>query len=265
MFSFETAFRPRYQSDSKMAATEWKRAFLEADVEELQKHKQHHVHLPAEHPGGPRMPLAHCRDPKDPELCKAGFPRTAHQIEETVLVCAGLAQKMGMPSKGRRNCIGSLHGPMNDPNINGTHPALLAGLRCNSDVQVPYRFPIASSLHSKLCSEDCVEHHDEEELIWSAQVRQNAQAGYACDYQNKRLPIAVHEITEWQKGQRQLANEMANQSTGYVGARITKRFMSDAYARGVVRGAVETANLLAYARPQDPLRAESIKTSPVTD
>eukprot|EP00971_Amphidinium_carterae_P241456 4794255-Amphidinium_carterae.1 len=51
----------------------------------------------------------------------------------------------------------------------------------------------------------------EEEHAWydrEAQRTQAAQAGYACDHQNKRLPIAVHEIKEWQKAQKQLSVEL---------------------------------------------------------
>eukprot|EP00971_Amphidinium_carterae_P221611 4399079-Amphidinium_carterae.1 len=58
--------RPKYQADVTMASDEWVHQYLEVDVEGLQQHKQHHVHLPPAFPGGPRKPLAHCRDPKDP-------------------------------------------------------------------------------------------------------------------------------------------------------------------------------------------------------
>ena len=34
-------------------------------------------------PTAPRMPLAHCRDPRDPARCKAGFPRSPAQMTET--------------------------------------------------------------------------------------------------------------------------------------------------------------------------------------
>ena len=54
--------RPSYQSDPGLPATEWLAKYLANDVEALQKHKQHHVHLPDEF--GKRQPLEHCRDPK---------------------------------------------------------------------------------------------------------------------------------------------------------------------------------------------------------
>ena len=55
--------RPAYQADANMCAAEWKATYLAEDVEALQKHKQHHVHMPDE--TGQRQPLGHCRDPKD--------------------------------------------------------------------------------------------------------------------------------------------------------------------------------------------------------
>ena len=57
---------------------------------------------------------------------------------------------------------------------------MLAMLRCNSDVQLPYRFAIAELTH---CSTD-------------AQMSQDAQVGYACDYQNKRQSLACNEVKE---------------------------------------------------------------------
>lgn len=66
--------RPAYQLDDVMEPTTWRATYLPADVEGLQKRKQHHVHIPG--PDGKRMPLKHCQDPKDPTKCKSGFPRT---------------------------------------------------------------------------------------------------------------------------------------------------------------------------------------------
>ena len=236
-------------------------------MEALQQLKQHHVHLPKK-TGGPRLPLDHCRDRKDPTKCKAGFPREKQLIEETTLICGGLAEDMDMPVKGKRSALGRLWGPCNDPNLNGNHPALLAALRCNGDVQVPYRFPITDDLHAACgrCSRDCPADTNLRELTQQAQVNQAAQAGYACDYQNKRNPIAVNEVQEWRKSQQDLEAELqGNTSAGYVGARASKRLMTDIFARGVVRGSVECANLIDNASASDPTTAEAIKTAQVAE
>ena len=261
--------RPAYQSadGSTMDGPTWRRLFLEKDVEALQQLKQHHVHLPKTE-NGPRLPLEHCRDKKDPSKCKAGFPREHRLVDKPVLVCKGLATQMEMPPKGKRSALGQLWGPCNDPNLNGNHPAMLAALRCNGDVQVPYRFPIIEELHEACgrCALECASQQDLSEISRQAQVNQAAQAGYACDYQNKRLPIAVHEVQEWQKSHKELETELQdNPHGGYVGARASKRLMTQCFARGVCRGAVECVNLVDHLEHSDPTAAEAIKTGQVTE
>ena len=257
--------RPAYQLDDVMEPAAWRATYLAADVEGLQKRKQHHVHIPG--PDGKRMPLKHCQDPKDPTKCKSGFPRTSWLTEEPFVVCPGLAAEKEMPHKGKKSMVGLPWGPCNEPNLNGTHPALVAALRCNSDVQPPYRFPITASTHSSgLCGNECAK-APVRNLIWDAQINQAAQAGYAADYQNKRLPVAVHECKEWMKAQKKLVEAIQDQKPGYVGARLGKRLITDCYARGVCRGAVECTNLIIHAEDheKDPTRAESVKTAPVTE
>ena len=257
--------RPGYQYNEDIEAHDWKQTYLDQDVERLQQHKQHHVHLPDEE--GRRQPLAHCRDAKNPSKCKGGFPHDKWQSEETLLICSGLAEQMDMPHKGKRSMLGLFYGPCNDPNLNGTHPGLLAALRCNSDVQVPYRFPITAGLHAPQCTEECDKKVPIYTLIKEAQITQAAQAGYQCDYQNKRLPLCIHECKEWEKGQRKLAEELEKNKTGYYAARANKRLITDCYARGVCRGAAEAANLTTYSfeKKNEPTGAESIKTAPLAE
>ena len=99
---------------------------------------------------------------------------------------------MGLVVRGVRNKLGALHGPMNHESINGTHPAMLAAQRCNSDVQLPYRFPICTETH---CCDDpsCLQQNDKK-IIEAAQQAQDSQAGYACDYCTKRQPMAFNEV-----------------------------------------------------------------------
>ena len=55
---------------------------------------------------------------------------------------------MQMPLGGRRNRLVCLHGPRNDENYNGSHPALTAYLQTNNDVQLPYRFGTTKATHN---------------------------------------------------------------------------------------------------------------------
>ena len=216
----------------------WITEYFHKHVQRLQELKQHHVHtLNAK---GERVPLTHCRRPDNPKLCKSGFPRTQRIVDRAVVLCHGLLQKFDMPASGRRNMIGAMHGPVNDGNLNGTHPALLAvpsGGACNSDVQLPYRFPICAATHvsDEYCTQRCWMSVNSEAIIEAAQIAQDAQAGYACDYQNKRGPRAFHEIKECRKGHHQLAQHTASKDRSYIGKRHVTRLCSDAYGKGVVR------------------------------
>ena len=117
-----------------------------------------------------------------------------------------------MPYTGKKNLVGSLHGPMNDENLNGCMRPLLAGcpgFNFNNDMQIPYRFPIIQELHdSTLCSEACWDTTDETEMILAAQTQQNAQAGYAADYQCKRSAQSFNEVKEAKKGHHAMAEKI---------------------------------------------------------
>ena len=255
--------RPQYQRDPHKAAADWRLAYF-SDVEVLQMHKQHHVHIADSK--GIRQPLHHCKDPKDPTKCKAHFPRTEWLTEKPILICPSLAKEKDMPHKGKRSMVGLPWGPCNDPNLNGNHPALLSALRCNGDVQLPFRFPITEDTHNhKLCREKCHEQMTLEQLVRDAQITQAAQAGYACDYQNKRAQIANQETKEMMKGQQHLYEDLKDNKAGYYGARTVKRLITDCYGRGIVRGAVETTNLNIMSEHADPTAAETVKTAQVTE
>ena len=256
--SSDGAQKPR--GDSVRRAVEegraWLRSFLGTDVEALQLHKQHHVHtVNAE---GERVPFSHCRRKDNPKLCKADFPRTKWLIDRAVVLCQGLIRRMGMAASGRRSKLGSLHGPMNHESLNATHPAMLAAHRFNGDVQLPYRLPICAETHD--CEEDCVEQVEESVIVEAAQVAQDAQAGYACDYCNKRQPMAFNEVKECCKGHRDLKERVAGQGIEYVGKRHATRLLCDAYGKGIVRGQAENANLRAYAKENDVTHSETFRT-----
>ena len=51
----------------------WLRSYLHTDVEELQRLKQHHVHIVNEKTNE-REPLAACRRKDNPKECKSEFP-----------------------------------------------------------------------------------------------------------------------------------------------------------------------------------------------
>ena len=230
-------------------------------VQALQEYRQHHVHVPNPDTGK-REPLTHCRRADDPKACKGDFPRTAWLVDRAVVLCQGLIRRFGMHLTGRRSKLGSLHGPMNNEWLNATHPAMLAAHGFNGDVQLPYRFPVAAETHSSAeCRECCIESVEENTIVVAAQVAQDAQAGYACDYQNKRQPMAFNEIKECCKGHGDLATQVAGQGVAYIAKRHASRLMSDAYGKGIVRGQAENVNLRVNAREDAVTHAETHRTS----
>ena len=98
-------------------------------------------------------------------------------------------------------------------------------------------------------------------IVVAAQMAQDAQVGYSCDYQNKRNPVGIHEAKEWMKGHKQLHENLRGESIPYQGRRTAQRIMSDSYGKGIVRGAVECVSLLTYGNVGDVTAAETIKTS----
>ena len=247
-------------SDAHGDATEWVKEYIEKDVNMLQLRKQHHVHI-LNPQTGIREPLTACRRKDNPKLCKGDFPRTLWLIEKAVVLCQGLINKMGMALTGRKSKLGAFHGPMNQESQNATSPAMLVLHRCNSDVQLPYRFPITAETHDDtLCGEACVSSVDPDVILQAAQTSQDAQAGYACDYCNKRQPMAFNEVKECCKGHDGLAESLHGEGLSYIGKRHATRLMSDAYGRGIVRGQAENTNLRANGKFNDVTAAECFKT-----
>ena len=165
---------------------------------------------------------------------------------------------MNLPLRGTKCQLGALHGPMNHECLNGTHPAMLAGQRCNSDVQIPYRFPIVSSTHT--CEDNKCLAYSEKAMIEMIQMAQDAQAGYACDYCTKRQPMAFNEVKECCKGHQKLGEKYQGEPINKLGKRFANRIMSDAYGKGIVRAQVENTNLRVYSQNVDVTSAECMHT-----
>ena len=136
--------------------------------------KQHHVYL-LNVDTQVCEPLAACRRKDNPNLCKADFPRMKWLVTKAVILCAKLLQQMDQTTSGRRCMLGSMHGPMNHPSFNGSHPAMLVCHRCSSDDKLPYRFPIIPESHC--CDDETCLRNDDKALVHAAQSAQDAQPG----------------------------------------------------------------------------------------
>ena len=88
---------------------EWLAKYLGQHVQQIQELKQHHVHVWDEEKKE-YVVLEHCRSKEKRNECKSHFPRTKWLIAQCVVLCRGLLQQMDMPSGGRKNLTGALHG-----------------------------------------------------------------------------------------------------------------------------------------------------------
>ena len=198
---------------------------------------------------------------QSPKKCKSDFPRTLWIIDRCVVLCQGLLRKMGLLVTGRRNKLGSLHGPRNEENQNGTHPAMSAFSQTNSDVQLPYRFAITEETHDDMvCPEKCSRKHTLKDVIETVQSIQDAQIGYQCDYQNKRAARSCNEVKECMKGHRKLSADTVDKSPNYIGKRHVTRLCSDAYGKGIVRSQQESMNLRISGNEHNVTSAEMFST-----
>ena len=237
---------PAFIGSTAMSDVAWKQAY-ETLLFGVQSKRQHHIHLP--NAEGIRKPLPSCLDSSRSGLCKHGFPLESQLCPMCCVVCPGMAELLDLPQAGRKNALGMLHGPRSDPNLNGSSGILLAMGRDNSDVQIPYRLPVCEVTHSQLCKKNCVQVAARQqgwakEMERAAAMAQAAQVGCLTDYANKGQAAALHECKEFGKGHETLSTDHLKQaSQAYASKRHVQRLVADCYARGRVRGAVETENL----------------------
>ncbi|CAE7580167.1 unnamed protein product [Symbiodinium sp. CCMP2592] len=253
--------RPAYQRGVLVAdcredeEARWSQAYLEDDVFSLQTLKQNHVHC-VNPETGMRRPQPGCLKADGCPICKHGYPKTQEMSAEACILCPCALKAFDLPDSGRKNCLCMLHGPRDEEYVNPTHPALLSGARCNSDVQLPYRLPFAC----ENCQEACEGRSLQKMVLFAAQRAQDAQTGYSCDYCAKTQPMAFLELKELQKSHAAVAEQTKAKGLAYQGKRHMTRFMSDAYCKGIVRGHAECSNLRCYAT-EDAASAERITTT----
>ena len=217
-------------SDKIVQSQKWLDTYLHEDVEQVQQMKQHHANL-LDVDTQVLEPLAACRRKDNPNLCKADFPRIKWLVTKAVILCAKLLQQMDQIISGRRCMLGSMRGHTNHPSINGTHPAMLVCHRCNSDVQLPCRFPIIPESHC--CGDETCLRNDDKALVHAAQAAQDAQAGYYCDLCTKRQLCAFNEVKSCCKGHTTLSQRVRSEGAcvNRIGKRHATRLMSNGYGR----------------------------------
>ena len=149
--------------------------------------------------------------------------------------------------------------------MNGVHPGQLSAHQSNGDTQLPYRLPICDATHADAeCAANCAVAGVEKAQVVAMQSAQSAQVKYGCEYGSKRLPVPLQELKTWVQGHKALRVRNVSAPEGYMVRRHTKRLISDAYGRGVARGAVEASNLAVHFKEDQCLDAESMRTAEST-
>ena len=98
--TFEKAYE-----DAKLEGETFRRNYLE-DVQFVLSRTNHHHHKMTKHG---RVPLAACRSKgkKNCQTCKHGFPKEKELTGTARIVCKGVAVKVGLRVRGRRNTLGT--------------------------------------------------------------------------------------------------------------------------------------------------------------
>ena len=81
----------------------FKRTYL-ADAQRIFSRVQHHMRKKTKHG---YIPLKSCmgKGKKGCQICKAGFPKIQQRIKKSVLVCRGVAKRLGLPISGMQKEI----------------------------------------------------------------------------------------------------------------------------------------------------------------
>ena len=86
----------------------FKKTYL-ADAQRIFSRVQHHMHKRTK---TGYIPLKSCmgKGKKGCQICKAGFPKIQQRIKKSVLVCRGVAKRLGLPisgMQGESHCNGA--------------------------------------------------------------------------------------------------------------------------------------------------------------
>ena len=92
-------------------------------------------------------------------------------------------------------------------------------------------------------------------------MSQDAQAGYACDYCNKRQPMAYNEVKECCKGHEDLSEQIRGEPVSVCGKRHMNRLVSDSYGKAVVRSQTECTLLRTGYKENAVTAAETFRTA----
>ena len=170
-----------------------------SDAQHVFSRVQHHVHHKTKNGFAP---LKACcpKHGTQKGVCKADFPNPEKRfLKDPLILCRGLARRVGLRVSGRRNALGSILGRRTGAWQSGTHPAFATVFRSNTHTMPNYRVPILPETHEdRVCRHKdlCVCNGDKAMvtrlLKITCKLAQRAQregAGYYCGYTFKAQPV----------------------------------------------------------------------------
>ena len=123
----------------------WRKTYFQ-DAQRVFSRVQHHTHRKTKKG---YEPLKSClsKRTRTKGCCKADFPKTKLCVPKALVVCQGLARKLGLRVSGRRNSFGMVVGKRRCEWQSGTTPSFAVLFRSNSHTMPNYRLPLLPSTH----------------------------------------------------------------------------------------------------------------------
>ena len=155
---------------------------------------QHHMHRQTQRV---YVPLSACW-PTANKICgafKADFPKTRLCVKAPLVVCRGIAKKLGLRVSGRRNAFGCVLGRRRCQWQSGTTPSFAVLFRSNSHTMPNYRVPLLPETHdqaacqSAACAAHVAQGTETKAMSKLAQRAQREATGYYCGYTFKAQPV----------------------------------------------------------------------------
>ena len=237
-------------------AEAWHKEYLQ-DVQFIFSRVQHHVHKRSPTKGYVPINACKCKGKTQKLVCKANFPRPECQCLSTSLViCGGLAKKLGLKTTGRRNALGSTLGKRRCQWQSGTHPAFAVLFRSNTHTAPNFRVPIMpgthedSVCHSKCCRRILEGPDAARQLKVQSKIAQRAQrqaTGYYCGYTFKGQPVGKKFLRAASETLNYLKTSLESKTTeGQRWHRLTHTMFTDFQHRSMLRTAAEEQNLCNF-------------------
>ena len=200
-------------------------------------------------------------------MCKGGFPLENELTDETLQVCACIANLKQLCQSGPRSLLGIVLLERIDPWLNAGPSAWMVFTGDNGDIKFPHRMPIIPETHERMTLLDvqrttCCASVSPLQMAYDMQAGQAVAAGYFGGYSAKMQDIGQKELQRLREGLERKVASSARSPAWEALQTYSGRLLKYLEAKGILRTAVESLNLSVNAAHPDILKAECIRTFP---